>query len=105
MSKMTVAAFNLAILTLAILLAATLQAPTRSDELLWSSGERETEETPLISSCPGYRPGNPSLRNRTGCLTGSALDPINHEMAFGFHEGSNPDWSTCRGIPHIPQAK
>ena len=70
----------------------------------------EVEETvnqtqaPPVSSCPAYHTGNPAFRNRTGCLSGAILDPVDHELAFGFHKGSNPDWNNCN-IPRLPQAK
>ena len=57
-----------------------------------------------LTSCPGYKQGNPALRNRTGCLTGSILEGVDHQMAFGFHGGSNPDWSAC-DLPLIPEEK
>ena len=118
---MILTAFNAAILTLAMLLGATLQAPIQSEDRasnndttrvatespeisLESSGEGEMNGLHVVSSCPGYIPGNPVLRNKAGCLTGSTLDPVDHETVFGFIGGGNPDWTTC-GVPRIPQAK
>ena len=117
---MTFTSFNAAILTLAMLLSVTLEAPLQSEDMtsplnetatrvtgspedsLESSGEGDMESP--VSSCPNYHPGNPALRNKTGCVTGTMLDPVDHEMAFGFQKGQNPNWTTC-GIPRIPQAK
>ena len=56
------------------------------------------------TTCPGYRTGNPSRRDLTGCETGTSLDPIDHVTAFGFSNDENPDWSSC-GIPELPEAK
>ena len=115
--KMVSTAFNIATLTLAMLLGATLQAPIESEDRapmsnittvvagasLESGEEGDMNET-QVSSCPNYHPGNPALRNKTGCLTGSTLDPVNHETAFGFQSGTGQHWAAC-GIPRIPQAK
>ena len=128
-----VTAFEVVILTLMMLLTTALLAPTQQSEdadTRLSAAENETNSSivpetpeqsmeqptqeaarnenithaPVLNSCPGYQTGNPALRNRTGCLTGAVLDPVDHEMAFGFNNGGNPDWSTC-GIPRVPQAK
>ena len=56
------------------------------------------------TSCPGYERGNPSNRNMTGCETGTSLEAIDLEKAFGFNSDKNPDWNAC-GLPRLPEEK
>ena len=119
---MTLTALSAATLTLAMLLSVTLQAPldredtgsTGSPEQLessgasgspeQSSGEEEPIIEPQVNSCPNYHPGNPSVRNKTGCVTGTVLNPVDHELAFGFQKHQQiQNWKNC-GIPRIPHA-
>ena len=71
----------------------------------WSSGLQQEptqikETTSNGTSCPGYEKGNPSNRNMTGCETGTFLEAIDFEKAFGFNSDKNPDWSSC-GLPRF----
>ena len=56
------------------------------------------------TTCPGYEQGSPSRRNMTGCETGTSLDSIDHETAFRFSHGENPDWNSC-DLPYLPEEK
>ena len=76
---------------------------------LWSSGlqqkpRRMKNTTSNDTSCPGYEKGNPSNRNMTGCETGTFLEAIDFEKAFGFHSDKNPDWSSCH-LRRVPKEK
>ena len=62
------------------------------------------ETTSNETSCSGYIQGNPSLRNTTGCETGTSLEAADHEKVFGFSSDRNPDWSAC-GLPRLPEEK
>ena len=90
------------------LLSCGLPAPAQSQTTSSTQVQRNKETAMAIelptSTCPGYRTGNPSRRDLTGCETGTSLDPIDHMNAFGFSNGENPDWSSC-GIPELPEAK
>ena len=57
-----------------------------------------------ISSCPGHKRGNPADRDMTGCETGTSLEAIDFEKAFGFNSGENPEWNDC-GLPQLPEEK
>ena len=111
--KMIPTAFNIAILTVAMLLGATLQAPIPSEDRAsmnntttvvpgaseQSGGEGDMNDTQV--HCPNYIP---SKRNKTpNCHTVSGVSGVDHETAFGL-QGQNPDWTAC-GLPRIPQAK
>ena len=107
MNQRTTAALNFALITLTSIWSCGLQAPTELDEITLSRVIRQTNETHHvlpITSCPGYKRGNPSKRNMTGCETGTSLEGIDHEMAFGFNSGANPDWNAC-GLPRLPEEK
>ena len=118
---MILTAFNAAILTLAMLLGATLQAPiqsedrasnndttpvaTESPEISNGGGEMNNETAETQGHCLNYVTGNPGSRNKDGCKSGKAIVPsVNHETAFGSQGGQDPDWAAC-GLPHLPQAK
>ena len=104
---MNTAALDFALITLVSIWSSGLQAPIQSDEMTSNGGVRETNETyndMPITSCPGYEQGNPSQRNMTGCETGTSLEAIDFEKAFGFDGGENPDWNAC-GLPRIPEEK
>ena len=122
--KMNLTAFNAAILTLAMLLGATLQAPIQSEDRasnndttpvatelpevsLESSGggEMNNETAEVQGHCLNYITGSPLGRNKDGCKTGKKIKPsVNHETAFGSQGGQDPDWMTC-GLRRLPQAK
>ena len=100
--------FNLALLTIVSVIDLGTQAPIQSQEGSAATAIVESSETPPLevplTSCPGYIRGNPNNRNKTGCLTGTNLESVDHEMAFGFNSGRNPDWSAC-DLPRLPEAK
>ena len=126
-SKMILAELSITILTLATLLAGSLQGPIQSKQgppmnetnrivavvtespkqSLASSGDGEVNET-VTTSCPNYIPGNPgntTIRNKTDdCSTGTGVDLRDHWTAFGLNKGRNTDWAAC-GLPRVPQAK
>ena len=106
MNQRTTAALDFALITLMSIWSSGLQAPIQSNEMTSNRVVRQTNETHhvTISSCPGYKQGNPKLRNMTGCETGTSLEAIDHEKAFGFDGGENPDWNAC-GLPRIPEEK
>ena len=102
-------AMDIALMALLSLLSSGLQAPTHSQTTSNSIDMQKNDSNyvwmpPTVTSCPGYERGNPSRRNMTGCETGTILDPVDHEMAFGFSSGENPDWNAC-GLPHLPEEK
>ena len=104
---MNTAALDFALITLVSIWSSGLQAPIQSDEMTSNGVVRETNETyndMPITSCPGYERGNPSLRNMTGCETGTSLEAIDFEKAFGFDGGENPDWKSCQ-LPRVPEEK
>ena len=82
-----------------------LQAPIepQTSSVVWGNNETYYTSMP-ITSCPGYERGNPSRRNMTGCETGSSLGSVDHETAFQFSPGENPDWNSC-DLPHLPEEK
>ena len=104
---MNTAALDFGLITLVSIWSSGLQAPIQSDEMTSNGVVRQTNETyndmPIIS-CPGYKQGNPNLRDMTGCETGTSLEAIDHEKAFGFDGGENPDWNAC-GLPRVPEEK
>ena len=90
------------LITLVSLWNLGLQAPIEQQT---SSNNNGTYYTSMpITSCPGYERGNPSRRNMTGCETGTSLGSVDHETAFQFSAGENPDWNSC-GLPHLPEEK
>lgn len=95
------------VITLVSLWSAGLQAPieppTSPNSVLMPNNESYYNSTPE-TSCPGYEQGSPSRRNMTGCETGTSLDPVDHETAFRFNHGENPDWNSC-DLPHLPEEK
>ena len=96
------AALNFALITFMSIWSYGLQAPILSSE---NSVIMQTNGTHYVfSSCPNYEQGNPSQRNMTGCETGTSLEDIDHEKAFGFDGGENPDWKAC-GLPRVPEEK
>ena len=104
---MNTATLDFALITLVSIWSSGLQAPIQSDEMTSDGVVRETNETynnMPTTSCPGYKQGNPSLRNMTGCETGTSLEAIDFEKGFGFDGGENPDWNAC-GLPRIPEEK
>ena len=123
---MILAELSITILTLATLLAGSLQGPIQSkqgppmnetnrivavvtespEQSLASSGDGEVNET-VTTSCPNYIPGNPgntTIRNKTGCDAGTKIGSVDHWTAFGLNKGRNTDWTAC-GLPRVPQAK
>ena len=108
MNQRTTAALDFALITLMSIWSSGLQAPIQSNEMTSNRVDRQTNRTNHdlmpITSCPGYKQGNPSLRNMTGCETGTSLEAIDFEKAFGFDGGENPDWKSC-GLPRIPEEK
>ena len=101
------ASLNLALMILMSNLESGLQAPTQPPQE--GSGSNDTLITTddfvaPLTSCPGYERGNPSKRNKTGCKTGTYLDSVDHDLAFGFSSGGNPDWNACH-LPVLPEAK
>ena len=109
MNQRATVALDLAVITLMSFWSSGLQAPiqqsneTTPNTIIRQKSGTYHVEMPL-TSCPNYERGNPSLRDMTGCETGSALEVVDHEKAFGFHADENPDWSAC-GIPHVPDKK
>lgn len=87
------------LITLVSLLSVGLPAPIEPS----TSSNNGTYWIPE-TSCPGYEEGSPSRRNMTGCETGTSLDPTDHETAFRFSHGENPDWNSC-DLPHLPEEK
>ena len=100
-------AMDIALMALLSLLSSGLQAPAHSQTtsnsvVMYRNGSHYVWMP--FTSCPGYERGNPSRRDMTGCETGTILDPVDHEMAFRFSSGENPDWNAC-GLPHLPEEK
>ena len=107
MNKMMSTALEFFLITLVSLWDMGLQAPMQSQSssnsvVLQDNGTYYTWMP--ITSCPGYDHGNPSRRNMTGCETGTSLGPVDHETAFQFSPGENPDWNNC-GLPYLPEEK
>ena len=107
MNERTAAALNFALITLVSIWSCGLQAPIQSSVMTSDTNVTQTNGTyhaMPITSCPGYKRGNPSDRNMTGCETGTSLEAIDFEKAFGFNSGENPDWNAC-GLPRLPEEK
>ena len=101
MNQRTTAALDFALITFISIWSSGLQAPIESNV---TTQTNETYHVIPITSCPGYKQGNPSERNRTECDTGTSLEAIDFEKAFGFNSGENPDWNAC-GLPRLPEEK
>ena len=98
------AALNFALITFMSVWSYGLQAPILSSEKLNSVITQTNGTHYVFTSCPNYEQGNPSQRNMIGCETGTSLEDIDHEKAFGFDGGENPDWKAC-GLPRVPEEK
>ena len=107
MNQRTTAALDFALITLISIWSSGLQAPIQSDVMTSNRNVTQMNETyhvMPITSCPGYKRGNPADRDMTGCETGTSLEDIDFEKAFGFNSGENPDWNAC-GLPRLPDEK
>ena len=102
MNQRVTTALNFALITFMSIWSSGLQAPIHSSENMQTNGMHHVFMP--ITSCPNYEQGNPSQRNMTGCETGTSLEAIDFEKAFGFNSGENPDWKAC-GLPRVPEEK
>lgn len=109
LTQLMTPSLHLALIVMMLCFDSGLQAPAQRAEDGSGSNSTFVTITPNdlgipFTSCPGYNSGNPKERNKTGCHTGTYLKSVDHEKAFGFGSGSDPDWDTC-SLPQLPQAK
>ena len=109
MNQRITVALDFALITLMSLWSSGLQAPIQqlnetNFDMDITDANRTNHSWITLTSCPNYERGNPSERDMTGCETGTALESVDHEQAFGFHGGENPDWNAC-GLPRLPGEK
>ena len=105
------------------LISSSFQAPTTAENSTETTATPGTDQPPstasnteyltnatlfagaTLTSCPGYVRGNPNLRDKTGCTTGTQVGTVSMERAFGSNGTWRlSHWNSC-DLPKLPKEK